>query len=153
RPRGRGGDRPGHRRPAPADLPFPLQAQAEPEQGRGDAAPCDRRPARARPLQPPRAGGGDGAAVSRGPVALLALLLVAGAGAAAGAQARPEVRRVVMLGLSRPEKSLASFVQSVSEPGSSAYGRYLTLAQLRQRFGAKPAVRRPVLGFLRRAPG
>jgi subtilase family serine protease len=86
-------------------------------------------------------------------VALLGLIALLGAAGVAGAQAKQETRRVVMLGLSRSEAPLASFVQSVSEPGSSSYGEYLTLGQLRQRFGAKPAVRGRVLGFLRRASG
>lgn len=86
-------------------------------------------------------------------VALLVLVVLPATTNVAGAQGKQEVRRVVMLGLARAENPLASFVQSVSEPGSSGYGHYLTLGQLRARFAAKPAVRRRALGFLRRDPG
>jgi kumamolisin len=86
-------------------------------------------------------------------VAVLGVLVLLGTVGVAGGQARQEARRVVMLGLSRAEKPLASFVQSVSEPGSGGYGQYLSLGELRRRFGAKPALRGRVLAFLHRAPG
>jgi Pro-kumamolisin, activation domain len=86
-------------------------------------------------------------------VALLGLLAVLAGAGAAGAQGRGEARRVVMLGLLRPEQELARFVDSVSEPGSAAYGHYLTLGRLRSAYGARPAVARRVLAFLRRSTG
>jgi subtilase family serine protease len=60
-------------------------------------------------------------------------------------------RRVVLLGLERPVRPLARFANRVSAPGSELYGDYLSLSELRARYGARPGLRRRVLRSLRRA--
>ena len=86
-------------------------------------------------------------------VASLARLAVLAGALVAPAQGKQEARRVVMLGLTRPESALATFVREASTPGSSTYGHYLTLGQLRGKFGSAPALRNRVIKFLRRQPG
>lgn len=62
-----------------------------------------------------------------------------------------EKRRVVLLGLERPVQPLARFANRVSSPASALYGDYLSLSELRGRYGARPGVRGRVLRYLRRA--
>lgn len=95
-----------------------------------------------------RAQRGPGAALLL--IAVLGSLGLAGPAAAAG---KPDLRRAVILGLQRPEQDLARFVEAASTPGSSSYGRYLTLPELRRTYGAKEGDRHRVMRFLRRAPG
>ncbi|MBW8059042.1 MAG: hypothetical protein FVQ78_01655 [Solirubrobacterales bacterium] len=96
-------------------------------------------------------------------VAALSAGLVSGSPAALGgepaasaspsAAQRVEKRRVVLLGLRRPERRLARLARSVSDPASSGYGRYPTLGKLRRAYGATRRVRRRTVRFLRRVRG
>ena len=54
---------------------------------------------------------------------------------------------VLLLELRHP-KGLAKFVRSVSDPRSADYGDYLTVAQIIDRFGAKPVVKSATLRWL-----
>jgi kumamolisin len=89
-------------------------------------------------------------------ITVLASYLAAGwasSAAAATPSIKPESQRVVMLALKRPENAVARFVESVSDPASPTYGEYLTLGQLRKRFGAAEKARHKVLRFLRAQDG
>jgi subtilase family serine protease len=93
-------------------------------------------------------------ALRTGLLALVVLLSVAASAVASdqvsvtGAQAsKPPERRVFLLGLhQRGEPS--RFARLVSNPYSPQYGRFLSLAEYRQRFGPRRAARRYVRRFL-----
>lgn len=88
-----------------------------------------------------------------GAVGALLLLSALAVPAPAGAQAGKAPRRVVLLGLRRPERALARFVASASDPASPGYGHYLTPGRLRRTYGSPVAVRHRAMRFLRRAAG
>lgn len=54
--------------------------------------------------------------------------------------------------MGRPAKA-ALVVRLVSDPGSGAYGHYLTLRRFRRFYGARARVRHRAMRFLRGAPG
>jgi subtilase family serine protease len=85
--------------------------------------------------------------------ALVVLAVAAGALAPASraAAAHPQ-RRVVLLGL-RQRGELPAFARRVSNPASSRYRQFASLAEFRRRFSARAADRRRVLGFLRNRRG
>lgn len=72
-------------------------------------------------------------------LATAALATLALGGAATGALGAESDERGVLLGLERDATSLERFVQQVSDPDSPRYRKYLSVAQLRARFGARPA--------------
>ena len=80
-------------------------------------------------------------------IALVAALAVPGPGSAA------EKRRAVLLGLESDSAGLRQIANSVSNPGSDDYSEFLSLADLRERFGASQRVAGRVMRFLRSARG
>lgn len=56
-----------------------------------------------------------------------------------GTPAPASTKVLVAFGLRRPEGELERFVERSATPGTSAFGRFLTIEELRDRFGASPA--------------
>ena len=101
-------------------------------------------------------------AVGLGVARVLTVVLAVGAVGAASAvaavpavdaaAASPSYRRPFLLGL-RQRGNPARLASRVSNPGSRSYRRFLSLRQYQAQFGARPADRRGVLGFLAAQPG
>ncbi len=61
--------------------------------------------------------------------------------------------RIVLLGLRRDGKALSQFANMASNPTGDAYGQFLELDDLKERFGAPEKPRTRVMRFLRRSKG
>ena len=87
------------------------------------------------------------------PLVVLASLAAVAFPQAAAAEAKgsgiglPEQKVEALLGLQHP-RGLNSFVRAVSDPGSPRYREYATVAQLVDRYGAKPKTKQRVLRWL-----
>src|SRR5579875_1081147 len=145
-------------------------------QGAGAGAPGDRAEGRGRAPggAAPRAAGGDSSLHPRwradprirllvrlarrcAALAAAATLALPGgavahgghAGAAPAGAAPAPARLQLVLPLATDLRGLTRFADAVSTPGSPSYGDYASVAWLARRFGARPAVRRRVVAYLR----
>jgi hypothetical protein len=80
---------------------------------------------------------------------LAALALLAFVFLAPAAQAKPAKTDTFILALKRDQGALDRLALRVSAPESGLRGAYVPLGQIERRYGASPATRRAVTGFLR----
>src|ERR1700722_13816488 len=90
-------------------------------------------------------------AAGAGRIAAAPTALAAGpqAGAARVGEVSSAEQLKLVLPLKADDAGLVAFAHAVSTPGSPLYGQYESVSTLARRFGAPPATRARVLGYLR----